>query len=332
MTVSKAQRPSVTAPKNGHGSLLFSEVCHDLDTLVADIAVLGIPYGSAYTQAEVSNDQSNAPTHVRQASDRAVRSPERYDFDTGGPLLMNRDIKFVDCGDAAAYPDQPGSSYENAESTMRKILAAGALPLVIGGDHGVPIPVLRAFDQEEGPITLIHIDAHLDWRDEVEGVPDGYSSPIRRASEMNYIGDIFQIGIRAQGSARQEEIDIAQAYGANIVTAWELHEKGMPAILDRIPDGGRYYISIDADGMDPSVMPGVNGPAFGGVTYMQAWQLIHGLVGKGRVVGMDVVEITPAKDVNRFSAIAACRLFVNLIGAAIKADYFPDAGHKPATP
>jgi agmatinase len=313
--------PLTTPPKIGHKSLLYSEVVHDLDSLQADIAVLGIPYGSAYSIEEVSNDQSNAPTAVRQASDRAVRSLERYDFDIGGPLLMGENIRMVDCGDVINDPRDLGASYRNAEAAVRKILAAGALPLIIGGDHGIPIPVLRAFD-DQGPITLVHIDAHLDWRDEVNGVHDGYSSPIRRASEMDHVGEIFQIGIRAQGSARQEEVDIARAYGAHIIPAYELHDVGMDAILARIPDGGRYYLTIDADGMDPSVMPAVNGPALGGVTYHQARKLIHGLVNKGRVVGMDIVEITPAKDVNRISSIAACRLFVNLIGATIKAGYF----------
>ncbi|WP_454684412.1 agmatinase [Ancylobacter moscoviensis] len=311
-----------TPPKHGHKSLLYSEVVDDLDNLKADIAVLGIPYGSAYTIEEVSNDQSNAPTAIRQASDRAVRALERYDFDIGGPLLMNKPIRMVDCGDVINDPRDLGMSYRNAEAAVRKILKAGALPIILGGDHGIPIPVLRAYDDQEGPITLVHIDAHLDWRNEVNGVTDGYSSPIRRISEMDHVKDIFQIGIRAQGSARQEEVDAAYAYGANIITAYELHDVGMDAVLERIPAGGRYYITIDADGMDPSVMPAVNGPALGGVTYHQARKLIHGLVNKGRVVGMDLVEITPAKDVNRISSIAACRLFVNLIGATIKAGYF----------
>ena len=207
---------------------------------------------------------------------------------------------------------------------MRKVLAAGTMPIILGGDHAVPIPVFRALDQH-GPITLVQIDAHIDWRDEVNGVREGLSSPIRRASEMPHMDQIFQIGMRSAGSARPEEVEAAAAYGANIITAWELHDIGMDAVLQRIPNGGRYYITIDADGMDPSVMPAVAGPAPGGLTFHQARKLIHGLVKKGRVLGMDIVEITPKSDVNRISAITAGRLIVNLIGAAAAAGYFDKA-------
>jgi agmatinase len=269
----------------------------------------------------VTNDQTNAPTAVRQATDRFCRSLERYDFDFGGPLLDGRNIKMVDCGDVPGDARDLGGHYRRAEQAVRKILAAGALPITIGGDHGVPIPVLRAFEGR-GPITLVHIDAHLDWRDEVNGVCEGYSSPIRRASEMPHIDQIFQIGIRAQGSARPEEVEAALAYGAKIITAYELHDVGMEAVLARIPDGGRYYLTIDADGLDPSVMPAVAGPAPGGVNFHQARKLIHRLVGKGRVVGMDIVEITPKADINRISCITAGRLIMNLIGAAVRTRYF----------
>lgn len=310
-----------TPPKHGHPSFLYSSVDTDLDNLDADIAFLGIPYGRAYSIDEVTNDQTRAPTAVRQATDRAVRNLDRYDFDVGGTLYDGRDIKAVDCGDIRGDPLDLYAHTGFAEQAVRKILARGALPLIIGGDHGIPIPVLRAYE-DHGPITLIQIDAHLDWRDQINGVHDGLSSPIRRASEMKHVNEIFQIGIRAQGTARPEEYEAALSYGSNIITAYELHDIGMDAILKRIPDGGRYYITIDADGMDPSVMPAVAGPAFGGVTYLQARKLIHGLVNKGRVVGMDIVEITPSKDINQITAIAAARLFVNLIGSAVRADYF----------
>lgn len=312
------------APRQGFKSFLDFPLALDLDALArlgAHAAILGVPYGDPYSIDEVTNDQTNAPTAVRQASDRISTGPAQWDFDLGGPLLDGRAVKLVDCGDVPGEARDLDGHYRRAEAAARKILAAGALPITIGGDHGVPIPVLRAFEGQ-GPITLVHIDAHLDWRDEVNGAREGYSSPIRRASEMDHVGAIFQIGLRGQGSARAEEMDAALSYGAEIVTAYELHDAGMEAVLARIPDGGRYYLTIDADGLDPAVMPAVAAPAPGGVTYHQARKLIHGLVAKGRLVGMDIVEITPGRDVNDITSITAGRLILNLIGAAVRAGYF----------
>ncbi|TAN28090.1 MAG: arginase [Castellaniella sp.] len=310
-------------PRVGHKTLLYSELAEDLDNLEADIAILGMPFGSAYSPRSFTNDQSHTPQMMRDISDRIVREPDHYDFDIDGPLLQGRnDIRFVDCGDVLPDLEKPHDHYRKATAAVRKILRAGALPIVLGGDHGITTPILRAFDTL-APITLVHVDAHLDWRDDVGGTKEGLSSPIRRASEMDHVKDIVQIGLRAQGSARPEEYEAAKAYGAQIVSAYELHEVGMKAILDRIPDGGNYYLSIDADGIDPSIMPAVAGPAPGGVTYVQARQLIHGLVKKGRMVGMDIVEIQPAKDIPcQLTCVTAGRFIVNLIGSTIRAGYF----------
>ncbi|WP_439492679.1 agmatinase [Bosea sp. (in: a-proteobacteria)] len=313
-----------TAPKTGHATFLYSELATDLDHLEADIAFLGIPYGDAYSFAEIVNDQTNMPAAMRRATDRIVRSIERYDFDLGGPLYDGRPIRTVDCGDIIGDFRDLTAHYVKAEAAIRKIRAAGAMPIVLGGDHGVPIPVLRALDGD-GPITLIQIDQHLDWRQEVNGVTTGYSSPIRRASEMAHVGEIFQIGLHGTGSARIEEVEAARAYGAQLVTSYEVHERGMQAVLDRIPAGGRYYLTIDLDGIDPAIAPGVAGPCPGGLTFPQVRTLIHGLVGKGRVVGMDVVEITPRSDVNQITCITAGRFVVNMIGAAVRAGYFDKA-------
>lgn len=313
-------------PRTAHGSFMFSEVHTDLDTLDADIAILGLPYGSAYWPEAIVNDQINAPNAVRQASYRACQDLNRYDYDLGGPIFDDRPVKMVDVGDVRYDISVPGGDhFRRAEIVMRKILKSGALPITIGGDHGIPIPIFHALEEldlSQGQITLIQVDAHIDWRQERNGVHDGLSSPIRRASELDHIGDIFQIGMRAQGSARREEVDAAAAYGANIITSFEVQQQGIQAVLDRIPDKGRYYITIDADGLDPSICPAVETPCPGGLSYFQVRELIHGLVRKGRVVGMDIVEICPELDLNDLTSVVACRLITNLIGAATRADYF----------
>jgi agmatinase len=313
--------PLTVAPRAGCKTFCHFPEALDLDALEAHVAILGLPYGDPYSMEEVTNDQSNAPTAVRQFSHMAMEGLKRWDFDLGGTLFDGKDIKVVDCGDVPADPHDLKDHYRRAESAVRKILAAGAMPISIGGDHGVPIPIFRALE-DYGPVHLIQIDAHLDWRDTLNGAREGYSSPIRRASELSHIDQIFQIGLRCQGSARTEDFEAAQAYGVDFTSAYDLHDNGMDAVLARIPDGGNYYLTIDADGMDPSIMPAVAGPAPGGVTYPQMHKLIHGLVSKGKVLGMDIVEITPTRDVNDITSITASRLITNLIGAAVRAGYF----------
>ena len=316
--------PITQKPPQHTGTFLQFPYADDLDALEADIAILGIPYGMPYTVGEMANDQSRAPDALRMASDPHMISYtlNHYDFDLGGPLFDGRDIRVVDCGNAVAEMGDHSASYRNAEAAVRKILKAGATLISLGGDHGIPIPVLRALDDVGEKITLVQIDAHIDWRDDVNGERHGYSSPIRRASEMDWIGDIVQIGIRGIGSARVGEVDAAKAYGADIITAYEMHEMGIQAVLDRIPDGGPYYLTVDADGMDPSIMPGVMAQTPGGLTWLQARALVHGLVKKGRVIGMDLNEIAPSHDVGGITMIHAERLICNFIGATVRAGYY----------
>jgi agmatinase len=197
---------------------------------------------------------------------------------------------------------------------VRKIIDQGAVPIVLGGGHEITIPVLRAYDGLE-PMYLAQIDAHLDWRDEVNGVRDGLSSPMRRASEMAWVSGMAQIGIRGVGSARQQEVDDAIAYGSLIVSARELQRVGPEAILARIPDASRYFITFDADGLDPTIAPAVGAPNFGGVSYYEAFALLRGLAAKGKIVGYDIVVVRPNIDVASITSHVAARLTLAVIGA-----------------
>ncbi len=142
---------------------------------------------------------------------------------------------------------------------------------------------------------------------------------------MPWIDKIVQIGVRGIGSARQGEVDDARAYGADIITAYEMHDIGMAAVLDRIPNGGPYYLTIDADGIDPTIMPAVVAQTPGGLDWVQTRKLVQGLVNKGRVLGMDLVEIAPQYDVGNITMVHAERLICNFIGATVRADYYGPA-------
>jgi len=314
--------PLTEAPGGAPRTFLDFPLHLDLETLDAHFAVLGVPFGMPYSPATMANDQSRAPDALRAAGDDTSYTRNHFDWDLGGPLLDGRDIRVVDCGNVTADSADHAEHYRRAEAAAAKIFQAGTTLITLGGDHGIPIPIMRALEGVAEKITLVHVDAHLDWRHEVNGETDGYSSPIRRAAEMDWFGDIVQIGIRGIGSAREGEVADARAYGADIITAYELHEIGMKAVLDRIPDGGPYYLTIDADGLDPTIMPAVMAQTPGGLDWMQTRSLIHGLVEKGRVLGMDLVEIAPSYDVGNITMVHAERLICNFIGASIRAGNF----------
>ena len=317
-------KPLTQVPSKSPQTFLDFPFVNDFENSSSDIAILGVPYGMPYSVDGMANDQSLAPDHIRNWSTltEVEMTLENYDFDLDGTLLDGKEIKIVDCGNVTSSLANPGEHYEKAEQVARTIFAADSVLITLGGDHGVPIPILKALDVLDKEITLIHIDAHLDWRDEINGEKNGYSSVIRRASELPHIKGIHQIGMRGIGSAKNQEVNDAIAHGCSITTAYQLHDLGMEAVLKTIPDGGTYYLTIDADGIDPTIMPAVLAQTPGGLNWVQLHKLIHGLVKKGRVVGMDLVEIIPSCDVGNISMIHAERLLCNFIGATVRAGYF----------
>jgi agmatinase len=160
----------------------------------------------------------------------------------------------------------------------------------------------------------VQLDQHIDWREERNGVREGLSSTMRRASEMPWVRGMAQIGLRAVGSARQGEVDDALAYGSIQVRAEDLHTVGVDAVLERIPPSDRYYITFDADALDVPIAPGVLVPGFGGIAYYEASNLLRGIARKGTIVGYDIVEVVPALDVANVTSHVCARLTLNLIG------------------
>ena len=324
MTQIPKSPPLLESPRVSPCTFLDFPLVDDLEGLDADIAVLGIPFGMPYAPGSMANDQSRAPDAIRQFTNKSdiYYSLNHFDWDLSGSLFDGREIKAVDCGNVTADTSDHSQHYLRAERVAREIFGRGTTLITLGGDHGVPIPVMRALEVFATRITLIHVDAHLDWRDEINGETEGYSSPIRRASEMPWIDRIVQIGMRGIGSARQQEVDDALAYGATLVSAYEMHDAGIDAIVEQIPDGGPYYLTIDADGIDPAIMPAVIAQTPGGLNWLQIRKLIHALVNKGRVVGMDLVEIAPSYDVGNITMVHAERLICNFIGACVRAGYY----------
>jgi agmatinase len=305
------------------GKPSFADVprCADLDTLEAGIAIIGVPYGVPYTMETSRNPSSEAPAAIREESLRYGKYFTHHDVDLGGTLLDGREIRIVDCGDVAMTPGDLAGNSATTTDVIRTIRDRGAVPIVLGGDHSIPIPVMRAYDAI-GSMCVVQVDAHLDFRDEVNGIREGLSSPIRRASEHAWVGDIVQIGLRGVGSARPEDIAAAQAHGTTIIPARDVHRDGIQAVLDRIPGADNYYITFDMDGVDFAIAPGVTSTAFGGLDYWQATDLLQGVAGKGHVVGFDMVEIVPRLDTRGMTSNLAARLILNLIGAMARSGQF----------
>ena len=208
----------------------------------------------------------------------------------------------------------PEANRDIIRQSVATILDKGAVPIVIGGDDSVPIPLFDAFEGR-GEHTIVQIDAHIDWRDEVDGERFGLSSNMRRASEMAHITKILQVGQRAIGSARPGDLDDALRWGAEFFSGRAVAREGVEPVLERIPRGSRVLLTLDIDGMDPSVVPGVIGRAPGGLGYWQVVELIHGIAARARIVAFDLVEFMPERDVDHLGASVAAHVILNAIAA-----------------
>jgi agmatinase len=166
-------------------------------------------------------------------------------------------------------------------------------------------------------VHVLHVDAHLDWREEVGGVRRGYSSPLRWASTKPAVSGMTQIGLRAIGSARRAEVEAARAFGSHLVDAERIHAEGVQPVLATIPAGRAVYLTIDADGLDPTEMPAVMAPAPGGLYFRQLAPLLREVARRHRIVGMDLVELAPSFDfANGLSCVTAGRLILNVLAAS----------------
>jgi agmatinase len=283
----------------------------------ADVALIGVRHSEPYSGEPWPNDQSRAPEAIRLASSQFCDGRDHWDFDLGTELATVLPPRCIDCGDNVWDGDHYDAFAALVSARIRLLWQRGAQVYVLGGDHGVTIPVLDAMDVFDEPLHVLHIDAHLDWRAEVRGSRRGYSSPLRWASTKPFVSGMTQVGLRATGSARRGELEAANGYGSHIFTAEHVHAHGPDAVLDTIPDGASVYITIDADGLDPTEMPGVMGPAPGGLYFRQVAPLLRSVARRHRVVGMDLVEVAPSFDyANRITCITAGRLLLNVLGAS----------------
>ncbi|MEO0361462.1 MAG: agmatinase [Pseudomonadota bacterium] len=287
----------------------------DWDRLDADVAVLGAPFDFG---AQFRAGARFGPRSIREASTLfAFGHAGAYDHEDD-VVYLPPSSRIVDMGDADIIHTDTIGSHANIEAAVRKILAAGALPVVLGGDHSVNIPCVNAFDDQE-PIHIVQFDAHLDFVDERHGVRFGHGNPMRRAAEKPYVSGLSQIGIRNVSSTAREGYEDARAMGSDILSVRQFRKLGVDGVLARIPEGARYYLTIDIDGFDPSIAAGTGTPSHGGFLYYEALELFDGLAKRGTIVGVDLVEVAPDYDRTGSTATLAAQILLNLIGRILHA-------------
>lgn len=281
-----------------------------------EVAILGASEASPYVLGEPSH-AAGAPAAIRRASQLFAAQLNQFDFDLGR-VLAPKDAapRIADLGDIPTNAWDPEGNRARITEAVRRVLAAGARPLVLGGDDSVPIPVFAAF-AGRGPITIVQIDAHVDWGDDIRKNPLGYGSTMRRASEMPHITAMVQVGIRGLGSGTPDQMDDARAWGSRIVSARDLRRNGPAPVLGMIPEATPVLLSIDCDGLDPSVLPAVNMPTPGGLDMLELTELLAGIALRAPVVGCNLVELVPAKDPTGLSATVAARIALTALGSML---------------
>jgi agmatinase len=286
-----------------------------------DLIIFGAGHGSPYpTKTELGYDVATAsvaaPQAIRDAATQSSSNIDHYDFDLGGPLLSAGGRQLYDAGDLELSATDGPANRAVIEAATRAILAQGGVPVLLGGDDSVPLPFLAGYDA--GPVDILQIDAHIDWRDSVGGERWGYSSTMRRASERTMVRSITQVGMRGVGSARPEEVQTALAWGARLITVDAARQLGAAGLTALIPEGGRLIVQIDLDAFDPSVCGAVNAPTPGGFGFGELAGMLRHVIGARGLAGLSVVELVPGRDPFGLSAMAAARLICNAIGAAVR--------------
>ena len=282
----------------------------DWDAIDADVAVMGAPFDFG---TQWRSGARFGPRGVREASTLfSFGHAGAYDHEDDATYLPES-VRIVDIGDADIVHTDTMKSHANIEEGVRKILRAGAMPVVIGGDHSINIPCINAFDGE-GDIHILQIDAHLDFVDERHGVRFGHGNPMRRAAEKPYVTGLTQVGIRNVSSTAKEGYEAARTMGSDILSVRQARKLGPEGVIGRIPEGARVYVTIDIDGFCPSIAPGTGTPSHGGFLYYDVLEMLQALAKRHEVVGIDLVEVAPDYDPTGGTSILAAQVLLNMLG------------------
>lgn len=285
--------------------------CPDLRHLDRRIAILGADGCTPYPS--VGFYCAGGPQAIRAAAMAYGSNLGHVNFDLGGPVFPGA-IAAVDAGDIPVAPDDPVGNRARIGAAVATVLERRGVPVLLGGDDSLPIPMLAAYGGRSRRLTILQIDAHVDWRDEVGGERWGLSSTMRRASEMTHVERIVQVGQRGIGSARMEDARAALDWGVSFVPAGEVARDGVWRAVDLVPEGAEVVVCLDVDALDPAVMPAVIGRTAGGLSYWQVMELIGGVAERARIAGFAMTEFMPDQDIDGLGALVAAQLLTGVLG------------------
>ena len=272
-----------------------------------DVALIGVPYdgGTSYR-----NGARFGPRAVREQS--SLIRPWH-------PVLKVHPferLRVADCGDVDVVPISIERTYEQIERRLDTVLGAGAIPLCVGGDHSISLPILRAVARRHGPVGVIHFDAHPDTWDEYFGSKFFHGTPFRRAVEEGAVDPrrMIQVGIRGPLYG-PEDFAFQDEHGIEVIRIETVKEMGVPWVIERLARlrGAPVYVSFDIDAVDPAYAPATGTPEVGGLSAYEALALLRGLAGLS-LVGADVVEVSPPWDgPGQITSLLAANLMFELV-------------------
>ena len=273
----------------------------------AEIAVVGIPFDAG---ASYRPGARFGPAHIRESS-RLLR-PYNPSQDAS-PFVL---AQVVDAGDIAVNPFNIELAVKQIEEGVDELLEAGMRLVTLGGDHTIAYPILKALHKKHGPITVIHFDAHLDTWDTYFGAPLTHGTPFRRASEDGFIDleSCLHVGIRGPLYASTDLSD-DKKLGFEVLTSIDMDKLGVEGVIKRMLSrvGSKpVYISIDVDVLDPAFAPGTGTPEMGGLSSREMLALLRSLE-TVKVIGADIVEVSPQYDNAQITGIAAAHMAYELI-------------------
>ncbi len=272
-----------------------------------DVAVMGVPMdiGTSWRSGT-----RFGPKQIRAES--AMIRP--YNIQTGAAPFEK--LQVADIGDVAINTFDLADTISIIERWTDAVLSHGAIPLTLGGDHTLTLPILRAVAKHHGPVALVHVDAHADVNDVMFGVRECHGTVFRRAYEENLIlpDKVWQIGLRGTGYG-PDDFNTPRDWGFNLITAPEIWHRSLSPLADTIKQAigtTKVYLSYDIDSLDPAYAPGTGTPEIGGLTPPQAMELIRGLDGL-EIVGADMVEVSPPYDPSGNTALVAANLAYEIL-------------------